>query len=55
MDVSTHAVQADYFPKEDGPAVAKLRHEMAELVAGMICMMPMAPTWLRAFWSSRDS
>ena len=24
-------------------------------VAGMSCMMPIAPTWLRAFWSRRDS
>ncbi len=35
LDVAAHAVLVDDFAEQDGPAVAELRHEMAELVAGI--------------------
>ncbi len=35
LDVAAHAVAVDHFAKQDGAAVAELRHEMAELMPGI--------------------
>ena len=35
LDVAAHAVGIDDLAEKNGPAVAELRHEMAELVAGI--------------------
>ena len=35
LDVAAHAVLVDHLAKQDGPAIAELGHEMAELVAGI--------------------
>ena len=35
LDVAAHAVLVDHLAEQDGPAIAELGHEMAELVAGI--------------------